>query len=63
MVTKEFGTPIYIAPTIESEVDATDKVFEAEIWNQADTESAVKLKYFRYVTGWDLQFEEVAECV
>jgi hypothetical protein len=30
MVTKEFGTPIYIAPTIESEVDATDKVFEAE---------------------------------
>lgn len=60
MVTRQYGAPIYIAPLKNSEIQVTDKLEEAEIWGEMDSET--KLNYHRSVTGWDeLEFEELTK--
>ena len=57
MVTYEFGTPIYIAPTKNGAVTITDKKGDAELWSELDLS---KLKFIQTLSGYaDLKFEKV----
>lgn len=59
MVTKQFAEPVYIGPstglratdfTMEREIDKAEKWFEMD---------RSKLKYYKAITGWELEFETV----
>lgn len=57
MVTREFGSPIYIAPSSSNGINVTDKVEEAEIWGDMDFS---KIHYHKAITGFnELTFEEL----
>jgi len=61
MVTHQYGAPIYIAPALGDGIEVTDKLSEAEVWGENDTET--KLKYHRAITCWDgIQFETIESC-
>lgn len=60
MVTHQFGTPIYIAPLKNLQIDITDKKEEASKWCYLDTLSSVKLRFHQTITGYDkLEFEKI----
>lgn len=57
MVTREFGSPIYIAASSSNTINVTDKVEEAEIWDCMDFG---KIHYHKAITGFsELTFEEL----
>jgi len=59
MVTHEFGTPIYVAPLRDLQIQVTPNKEEAELWNELD-KSPSKLGYHVAVTGYKgLKFEKV----
>ena len=59
MVTYEFGTPIYIAPLKDLQIQVTPSRNEAEIWSELDT-SPTKLQYHIVYTGYQgLKFEKI----
>lgn len=60
MVTREFGYPIYIAPTgLRQIAEVTDNETDAQKWSEKDTRSS-KIKYFQAVTGFKgLTFEKI----
>ncbi len=60
MVTREFGFPIFIAPTgLRQIAEVTDNIREAQRWTEKDTQSS-KIKYFQAVTGFNgLTFEKL----
>lgn len=55
MVTRQYGSPIYIAPTDGGLPNVTDKLSESAVWGDMDGDS--KLNYYRAVTTWDLEWE------
>lgn len=60
LVTREFGSPIYIAPPTLESVNISDKIEGAEIWASLDN-TPTKLGYYKAVTGYKgLQFEQIA---
>jgi len=59
MVTHEFGTPIYIAPLKDLQIQVTPNKEEAELWSELD-KSPSKLQYHVASTGYNgLEFEKV----
>lgn len=57
MVTYEFGTPIYIAPLKDLQVQVTGDIAEAELWTELD-KTPTKLDYHIALTGYkQLRFE------
>lgn len=60
MVTYEFGTPIYIAPLKDLQVQVTGDIAEAELWAELDR-TPTKLDYHIALTGYaKLRFESVS---
>jgi hypothetical protein len=60
MVTREFGSPIYIAPSSDNGINVTDKIEEAEIWGDMDLG---KIQYHRAITCFnELTFEPLNVC-
>lgn len=59
MVTREFGSVIYIAPSKNLQVQITDKLEEAEVWDNNDGDN--KLQFHRVLTGYTgLVYEPLA---
>ncbi len=58
MVTREFDSPIFIAPLKNLTIQTTDKKEDAELWCDFDL---TKLNYHRSVTGYDLKFEKITD--
>jgi hypothetical protein len=59
MVTYEFGTPIYIAPLKDLQVQVTSDIAEAELWTELD-KTPTKLGYHITLTGYkQLRFERI----
>jgi hypothetical protein len=62
MVTREFGTPVYIAPLSGklSGINVTGIKAEAEKWDERDTASPHKLDYHKAISGYkELKFEAI----
>jgi hypothetical protein len=59
MVTYEFGTPIYIAPLKDLQIQVTPNKNDAEIWCELDN-SPTKIQFHIISTGYKgLVFEKV----
>jgi len=57
MVTRQYGTPIYISQSVDLQIRSTDKKEDAAIWDGFDGDN--KLDFHRVVTGWELEWEYV----
>ena len=56
MVTREFGSPIFIAPMKKLQIQITEKKEEAEKWHPEFDQT--KLEFHRTITGYSkLTFE------
>ncbi len=59
LVTYEFGSPIFIAPLKDLQIQVTDKREHAELWSELDI-SPMKLEYHNVATGYKkLEFEKI----
>lgn len=60
MVTRQYGSPIYIAPLKNGDITITDTAKEAEIWSSLDV-TPTKLDYHKIATDYtELKFEQIA---
>jgi len=59
MVTYEFGSPIFIAPLKNLQIQVTSNREDAELWSELDN-SKTKLDYYIVCTGYKgLKFEKL----